>query len=52
LPIFFRQKINIKSVGREKLQKTLSYKKSAHKMLVKLTFLEEQTKQDVPKDDF
>jgi hypothetical protein len=37
LPIFFYQKIQTQTVSIEKLCKTLSYKKAAHKMVVKLT---------------
>ena len=36
-PIFFCQKSTILALSREKLLKTLSYKKDARKMLVKLT---------------
>ena len=36
-PISFCQKIQTYAVGTKKLLKRLSYKKAAHKMLVKLT---------------
>jgi len=34
-PIFFLKKLQSQIVSRKKLHKTLSYKKAAHKMLVK-----------------
>jgi len=35
--IFFRQKLQIQTLSREKLLKTLLFEKSVHKMLIELT---------------